>query len=139
MGSLPDGTLCVYCLVHEAYYIPDGCCGPLCGHCMDMGILQGYDRVFMQRLERWVRAKFWRLSPREPTRPQNPAEAVLHHPLLALHVSQFLVVITDGSSSWSIGDGEYGVGYEVFTNDEMAELDRLHQAQAVPGYHVPLR
>ena len=30
MGSLPEDTLCSYCGVHEASYIPDGCCGPLC-------------------------------------------------------------------------------------------------------------
>ena len=130
MGSLSDGTLCDYCNVHEAGYIPDGCCGPLCGHCMDMGILHGYDRVFIQRLERWVRAKLWRLSPREPMRPQILAEAVLHHPLVALHISQFLVVITDGNSSWSIGDGEYGVGY-----GEIPDVDLT--AQALPGYHMP--
>ena len=30
MGNIPEGTLCSYCGVHEADYIPDGCCGPLC-------------------------------------------------------------------------------------------------------------
>jgi len=30
MGSLPEGTLCAYCGLREAGYIPDGCCGPLC-------------------------------------------------------------------------------------------------------------
>ena len=30
MGSLPEGTLCVYCGTHAAYYIPVGCIGPLC-------------------------------------------------------------------------------------------------------------
>jgi hypothetical protein len=29
MGSMPEGTLCVYCGVHEAGYIIDGCCGPI--------------------------------------------------------------------------------------------------------------
>ena len=106
MGSLSDGTLCSYCNVHEAYYIPDGCCGPLCGHCMDLGIQHGYDHVFILRLERWIRAKFWRLSPRVPRRPVTLAESVIHHPLVALHISQFLVEMTDGSETWRMGDAD---------------------------------
>ena len=30
MGSLPKGTLCIYCRKHEASYIIDGFCGPMC-------------------------------------------------------------------------------------------------------------
>ena len=30
MGSLPRGTLCAYCGVNEAGYIPDGYVGPVC-------------------------------------------------------------------------------------------------------------
>ena len=30
MGSSPRGTLCAYCGVHPACYIPDGCIGPIC-------------------------------------------------------------------------------------------------------------
>tara|TARA_B100000780_G_C20877389_1_gene348993 strand:+ start:145 stop:639 length:495 start_codon:yes stop_codon:yes gene_type:complete len=33
MGSLPHGTLCVYCGIREAGYIPDGCPGPICLVC----------------------------------------------------------------------------------------------------------
>ena len=106
MGSLADGTLCSYCDEHEAGYIPDGCCGPLCGECMDIGIQHGYDHVFIFRLERWIRARFWRLSPREPKRPQTLAETVLHHPLVALHISQFMIRVTDGWELWRIGDAE---------------------------------
>ena len=30
MGSVPDGTLCAYCGINPAGYIPDGCVGPVC-------------------------------------------------------------------------------------------------------------
>ena len=30
MGSLPEGTLCAYCGINAAGYIPDGCVGPVC-------------------------------------------------------------------------------------------------------------
>ena len=33
MGILADGTLCAYCCINVAFYIPDGCVAPLCfGH-----------------------------------------------------------------------------------------------------------
>ena len=35
MGSLPDGSMCIYCYRHFAGYIPDGSAGPMCGTCMD--------------------------------------------------------------------------------------------------------
>ena len=100
MGSLADGTLCSYCDIYEASYIPDGCCGPLCGECMDIGIAGGYDQVFIFRLERWIRAHFWRLSPRQPRRHQTLMESVFHHPLVALHISQFMIEVADG---WAVG------------------------------------
>ena len=105
MGSLPDGTLCSYCDIYEAGYIPDGCCGPLCGECMDIGITapNGYDKVFIFRLERWIRAHFWRLSPHQPRRHQTLVESVFHHPLVALHISQFMIEVADG---WAVGKGD---------------------------------
>ena len=36
MGSLPEGTLCAYCGVEEAGYIPDGACGPMCPDCLEL-------------------------------------------------------------------------------------------------------
>ena len=36
MGSVPESTLCYYCLEHEAGYIPDGACGTMCGACQDL-------------------------------------------------------------------------------------------------------
>ena len=104
MGTLPDGTMCSYCDAHEAHYIPDGCCGPLCGPCMDIGIEHGFDHVYVFRLQRWIRAKFWPLSPRAPMRTQTLAESVLHDPLVAIHISQYMIWVTDEFESWNIGD-----------------------------------
>ena len=106
MGSLPEGTMCSYCHEHEAYYVPDGCCGPLCGPCMDLGIERGFDHVYILRWQRWIRAKLWPLSPREPTRTQSLAESVMHEPLLAIHIAKCLVWVTDGFESWIEDDAD---------------------------------
>ena len=107
MGTLDDGTMCSYCCAEEAFYIPDGCCGPMCGSCMDLGIERGYDQVNNLRLMRWVRGKLWRISPRLPTRAHIGAEAVLHDPQLALQIATFLVWVTDGAESWWDHDYDY--------------------------------
>ena len=65
MGSCPEGTLCVYCGVHEAGYIPDGCCGPVCigkypdgvPDCLDRAKQIGWPAILTQRLERL--GKMW--------------------------------------------------------------------------------
>jgi hypothetical protein len=54
MGSCPEGTKCVYCGVHEASYIPDGCIGPMCLHdggCHDMWLENGasFENEYMKR------------------------------------------------------------------------------------------
>ena len=73
---------------------------------MDIGIDHGYDIVFLYRLERWVRAKFWRLSPRMPARAQTLPEMVLHHNTVPLHIAQYLIRVTDGWEVWNVGDFE---------------------------------
>ena len=57
MGSLPRGTLCVYCGVREAGYIPDGCAGPVCLEpdgecCWDRAAGLGWDVIEQERLMR---------------------------------------------------------------------------------------
>ena len=57
MGSLPDGTLCAYCGVREAGYIPDGCAGPVCFEpdgecCFDRSLVLGWDVIVQERLMR---------------------------------------------------------------------------------------
>ena len=60
MGSCPEGTKCVYCGVHEASYIPDGCIGPICLHdggCYDIGQELGWDFVETEYMKRCWLAK----------------------------------------------------------------------------------
>ena len=109
MGQMPDGTMCSYCDAEEASYIPDDACGPMCGSCMDLGIERGYDQVYNLRLQRWVRATMWRISPREPTRAQTRAESVLHEPLVALQIAKYLVWCTYRFEEWS---GPSGLEWE---------------------------
>ena len=60
MGSLPECTLCVYCGVHEATFIVDGCCGAVCcgeypdgvPDCLDRADLIGWPAILSQRLVR---------------------------------------------------------------------------------------
>ena len=52
MGSLSEGTMCWYCGVNHAGYIPDGCNGPACGPCIDVGLEWGWEYV-EQKL--WMR------------------------------------------------------------------------------------
>ena len=59
MGSLPKGTLCSYCGVREAGYIPDGAAGPIgfepdgeC--CWDSGVALGWDVMVQERQMRLV-------------------------------------------------------------------------------------
>ena len=104
MGTVPDGRLCAYCDVVQGDYIPDGCCGPVCGDCLDLGIEKGFELVYALRLKRWIRATIGWLSPEEPERPLVIAERVLHDSSLALHISQYLVTVTDGLEFWDLGD-----------------------------------
>ena len=65
MGTLPPGTKCVYCGVHEAGYIPDGCSGPICfspesgdwDGCWDIGQELGWDFVETEYMKRCWLAK----------------------------------------------------------------------------------
>ena len=62
MGSLPHGTLCSYCGVREAGYIPDGCAGPLCLDpdvecCSDRANALGWDVIVQERLMRLWKMK----------------------------------------------------------------------------------
>ena len=57
MGSLPRGTLCAYCGLREAGYIPDGCVGPVCMEpddecCYDRSQALGWDVIVQERLMR---------------------------------------------------------------------------------------
>ena len=54
MGSLPEGTLCSYCGVREAGYIPDGAAGPICFEpdgkcCWDRVVALGWDVIVQER------------------------------------------------------------------------------------------
>ena len=62
MGSLPKGTLCSYCGVREAGYIPDGAAGPICFEpdgecCWDRGVALGWDVIVRERLMRLWKMK----------------------------------------------------------------------------------
>ena len=62
MGSLPEGTLCAYCGVREASYIPDGAAGPICfapsGECChDRALALGWDAIVRERLMRLWKVK----------------------------------------------------------------------------------
>ena len=77
MGTLPDGTLCAYCGVREAGYIPDGCAGPLCMDpddvcCFDLWQSRGWEYVCGLRYERWKAARFGTLAKSVP----RPLEAI---------------------------------------------------------------
>ena len=50
MGTVEEGTMCAYCAVNEAGYIPDGCVGPTCPDC--------WDRTLEGRVGRWRRFRF---------------------------------------------------------------------------------
>ena len=54
MGSVPEGTLCSYCGVREAGYIPDGAAGPICFEpdgkcCWDRVVALGWDVIVQER------------------------------------------------------------------------------------------
>ena len=61
MGSHPPGTLCFYCGLREAVYIPDGCSGPVCFDldvgCYDRGQDVGWDVIVQERLMRLWKMK----------------------------------------------------------------------------------
>jgi hypothetical protein len=59
MGSLPEGTLCSYCGVREAGYIPDGAAGAICFEpdgecCWGRGVALGRDVIVQERQMRLV-------------------------------------------------------------------------------------
>ena len=54
MGTVEEGTMCAYCAVNEAGYIPDGCVGPTCPDCWDRTLEVLVDR----RVGRWRRFRF---------------------------------------------------------------------------------
>ena len=77
MGTLPRGTLCAYCGVREAGYIPDGCAGPLCMDpddvcCFDLWQSRSWEYVCGLRYERWKAARFGTLAKSVP----RPLEAI---------------------------------------------------------------
>ena len=71
MGSLPEGTLCVYCNRNPAGYIPDGCPGPLCfagpddnrmDFCFDRAQIIGWDQIEQPYLSRQINERLAWLS-----------------------------------------------------------------------------
>ena len=67
MGTIEDGTLCAYCGINEAYYIPDGCVGPVCLFpgglsCWDIQERHGWDGVILLRVRRFSKFKFFCLA-----------------------------------------------------------------------------
>ena len=67
MGTLEDGTLCAHCGINEAYYIPDGCVGPVCLFpeglsCWDIQERNGWDGGILIRVKRFSKFKFFCLA-----------------------------------------------------------------------------
>ena len=60
MGSLPDGTMCIYCGQEEAGYIPDGLLGPTCGTCSDLASAHETEEQALECLDRLRMARFLR-------------------------------------------------------------------------------
>ena len=91
MGSLPRGTLCAYCGLREAGYIPDGCAGPLCfapndESCFDLCESRGWDYVCGLRYARWTAARFGTLAKSLPPPLDTIGQAV----------AEFSVRVDDG-------------------------------------------
>ena len=88
MGSLPDGTMCAYCDQHEAGYIPDGCCGPVCGPCLDN--MLGGGRLELIRYSRWLRSHIaWFTSFKHSE--SSIAEVVFRDTDLCLRIAEFSI------------------------------------------------
>ena len=60
MGSLPDGTMCIYCGQEEAGYIPDGLLGPTCCTCSDLASAHETEEQALECLDRLRIARFLR-------------------------------------------------------------------------------
>ena len=67
MGSLPEGTLCVYCNRNPAGYIPDGFVGPVCfegpdenpmDNCWGRAQIIGWDEIVKPYLSREINKRF---------------------------------------------------------------------------------
>ncbi len=88
MGSLPEGTLCAYCGVREAGYIPDGCCGPVCFDekvgCWDVAQSSGWEVVEAMRLKRLWQGLVVKLS------KHNQPRVVFGNHTVQLIVASFL-------------------------------------------------
>ena len=82
MGSVSEGTLCSYCGVNPAGYIPDGAVGPMCmgwpKACFDRSENGGVYAIMGLRLRRKTRAVFARLeqAPHAQKMPDSVAELV---------------------------------------------------------------
>ena len=81
MGSFPEGTLCCYCGVNPAGYIPDGAVGPMCINlaksCFDRAENGELDAVSGLRLVRKARAVVARLGQASPAQRMPDAVAAL--------------------------------------------------------------
>ena len=60
MGSVPDGTMCIYCDAEEAGYIPDGLLGVTCGTCMDLASAHETEEQALECLDRLRIVRFLR-------------------------------------------------------------------------------
>ena len=96
MGSLDEGTLCWYCAVREAGYIPDGCLGPLCmgrydddpgegESCYDLSVRLGWDAVWERYTLRCYTAMVCMLCKASPSPFRH-----WQHALIATSVSRFM-------------------------------------------------
>ena len=56
MGSLPEGTMCVYCNEEEASYIPDGMLGCTCMTCVDDALAHGEQFLDRKRMDRYLKS-----------------------------------------------------------------------------------
>ena len=88
MGSLDRGTMCVYCDRYEAGYIPDGCCGPACGPCLDYWLAG--DNLQLIRFRRWIQAYIASLTSFKSP-PGSIAETVFYDTDLSLRIAGFSI------------------------------------------------
>ena len=80
--------MCAYCDQHEAGYIPDGCCGPVCGPCLDYWL--GGGRLHLIRYSRWQRSRIALFTSfKHPV--ATVAEVVFRDTDLCLRIAEFSI------------------------------------------------
>ena len=90
MGSLPEGTLCAYCGVHETEDIIDGCSAPMCfgfaGSCWSQCEEVGWEIIINRRYARHWRARIACLAKSCDDR----RDRVFRDPVIAIDIASYL-------------------------------------------------